>query len=197
MIGNDTANEHATEKEVIYAIKHLSEADKIKLIRIAKLRIRELKHCNWEDLINTAMLRVITRTRKWPKSVTFLQFITGCIRSIASEIYEKEKERRKACVYSENTFQTEIKSDSEGILDSALDESPDQEAELILKQLINDLISFFENDKEAYTVLILKVQGYPTEEIKKNLGINNLQYATTFKRISRKLLQFRKMEDST
>ena len=186
-MGKNTVVEYATSDEVIKTLENLSKADKSRLNSFAKHRILELQHCNWEDLLSVAIERAIAGTRKWPKNISFLKFMGGCIRSIASEIYRQEKERKSAGIFSENNFCVENDSDSEGIIDSVAEDVPNQEDELISKERFGELESFFENDEDAFNVLYAKEEGHSPLEIQAMLNINKTQYATILKRISRKL----------
>ena len=70
ILDDNITDTYATSDEVIHALENLNKADQIRLNRFAKYRILELQHCNWEDLLSTAIERAITGSRKWPQKIS-------------------------------------------------------------------------------------------------------------------------------
>src|SRR6202040_1689093 len=70
------------------AIRSITAADKIALMKIARLYARKTPY-DHEDLLQEAMCRVLSGTRAWPRGLAALPFLWGVVRSIAWE-WKKE-----------------------------------------------------------------------------------------------------------
>ena len=66
------------------AIRALAAADKIALMKIARLYARKTPY-DHEDLLQEAMCRVLSGARAWPRDLAALPFLWGVVRSIAWE----------------------------------------------------------------------------------------------------------------
>jgi DNA-directed RNA polymerase specialized sigma24 family protein len=70
------------------AIRALTAADKIALMKIARLYAKKTPY-DHEDLLQEAMCRVLSGVRAWPRDVEAVPFLWGVVRSIAWE-WKKE-----------------------------------------------------------------------------------------------------------
>jgi len=66
------------------AIRALAAADKIALMKIARLYAKKTPY-DHEDLLQEAMCRVLSGARAWPRGLAALPFLWGVVRSIAWE----------------------------------------------------------------------------------------------------------------
>src|SRR5262249_41603582 len=66
------------------AIRSLATADKIALLKIARLFAKKTPY-DHEDLLQEAICRVLSGTRAWPRDLAALPFLCGVVRSIAWE----------------------------------------------------------------------------------------------------------------
>ena len=66
------------------AIRALAAADKIALMKIARLYAKKTPY-DHEDLLQEAMCRVLSGVRAWPRDLAALPFLWGVVRSIAWE----------------------------------------------------------------------------------------------------------------
>jgi DNA-directed RNA polymerase specialized sigma24 family protein len=66
------------------AIRALTAADKIALMKIARLYAKKTPY-DHEDLLQEAMCRVLSGARAWPRGLEALPFLWGVVRSIAWE----------------------------------------------------------------------------------------------------------------
>jgi DNA-directed RNA polymerase specialized sigma24 family protein len=66
------------------AIRSLGAADKIALMKIARLYAKKTPY-DHEDLLQEAMCRVLSGARAWPRALAPLPFLWGVVRSIAWE----------------------------------------------------------------------------------------------------------------
>ena len=70
--------------ELIAIIQALTEAEKIALMKIAKLYARRTPF-DPDDLLQEAIYRVLCGKRAWGRGAPFLSFLVGVMRSIAWE----------------------------------------------------------------------------------------------------------------
>src|ERR1700722_682653 len=66
------------------AIRSLTSADKIALMKIARLYAKKTPY-DHEDLLQEAICRVLAGARAWPRHLAALPFLWGVVRSIAWE----------------------------------------------------------------------------------------------------------------
>jgi len=82
--GAESAAAALSPAEAGAAIRALAAADKIALMKIARLYARKTPY-DHEDLLQEAMCRVLSGARAWPRGLAALPFLWGVVRSIAWE----------------------------------------------------------------------------------------------------------------
>ena len=180
---------NATDAEVRAAIDALSKADTIRIKQFAKKRGQLLEKGvagpTWEDLIQEAMTRALTGSRRWNKSVPFVSFLLGIIRSISSHSARQISKRQEI---REIDLITE---DHEGVerYPVALAETaePDPHEELTAQELLVRIDALFDNDPEALLVIAGMREGLTGPEIRALLEFDQRQHETIVKRIRRTL----------
>ncbi len=89
------AEEYATDEEVVAAIRSLTNADGVRLGKIARFRARGLAGLGLglsaDDLLQEAIKRTLGRTRRWRKKVPFVMHLSKTIRSISSHAPDELK----------------------------------------------------------------------------------------------------------
>jgi DNA-directed RNA polymerase specialized sigma24 family protein len=82
--GPEPAAAALSSAEAGAAIRALAAADKIALMKIARLYAKKTPY-DHEDLLQEAMCRVLSGARAWPRGLAALPFLWGVVRSIAWE----------------------------------------------------------------------------------------------------------------
>jgi hypothetical protein len=82
--GPEPAAAILSRAEASAAIRSLAAADKIALMKIARLYARKTPY-DHDDLLQEAMCRVLSGLRAWPRDLAALPFLWGVVRSIAWE----------------------------------------------------------------------------------------------------------------
>lgn len=82
--GPEPAAATLSPAEASAAIRALAAADKIALMKIARLYAKKTPY-DHEDLLQEAMCRVLSGARAWPRALAPLPFLWGVVRSIAWE----------------------------------------------------------------------------------------------------------------
>jgi DNA-directed RNA polymerase specialized sigma24 family protein len=155
------------------ALNGLSEADLMRLKRIAQLRARELSGVQWSDLLHEAVLRALEGTRRWPEQVPIVVFLAGIMRSVADEHWRQHRMRAALFAASE---------------DEVADAAPSVEREIIARQALVALDRMFRDDEDALKVITGLSHGFSAEEIQRAYGMDATRYASTRKRIRRAIL---------
>jgi DNA-directed RNA polymerase specialized sigma24 family protein len=155
------------------ALNGLSEADLLRLKRIAQLRARELVQVQWSDLLHEAVLRALEGTRRWPEHVPLVAFLAGIMRSLADEHWRQHRMRAALFTVVEH---------------EVADATPDAEREAIARQALVALDRMFRDDEDALTVITGLSHGLTAEEIQRAYGMDATRYASTRKRIRRAIL---------
>jgi DNA-directed RNA polymerase specialized sigma24 family protein len=154
------------------ALNGLSEADLLRLKRIAQLRARALVQVQWSDLLHEAVLRALEGTRRWPEQVPLVAFLAGIMRSLADEHWRQHR------------MHAALHADAEEVADAA----PNPEREIIARQALVALDRMFRDDEDALKVITGLSHGLTAEEIQRAYGMDATRYASTRKRIRRAIL---------
>jgi DNA-directed RNA polymerase specialized sigma24 family protein len=173
--------ETASVEEAAAQLATMSKADLIRLEQFARLRTAGLPVLDWEDLLHEAIDRILSGSRKWPKSIPFVAFMCGTMRSIASEFWRDRSTKQEITM-------TDLapKRDSEAnALDHIADEHPDPEREASARELLKTIRALFEDDADALAVLQGLAIGAAPKEILRNGDMTPKAYASAQKRIRR------------
>jgi DNA-directed RNA polymerase specialized sigma24 family protein len=174
----------ASAAEVAAALLKLTDADLVRLKLIAQLRTSGLVAIEWKDLINEAVCRALGETRRWPRNVPFIAFLAQTMRSIANE------ERRR--LHQEKvTLESDLGSSHvEGeliTLDDLAENPVHPEREELARKTLEEIEALFKDDVEALALLNGLADGLTPDEIQIKGDMNKIQYASSQKRIRRKL----------
>jgi RNA polymerase sigma-70 factor (ECF subfamily) len=75
----------ATQNELRSAIEGLTPIEKTKLEKLAKSRSKRAGLGDWPELLQEAIFRALSGSRRWPNDVPLIAFLAEVMRSIASE----------------------------------------------------------------------------------------------------------------
>lgn len=169
------SDETATPAEVAEALHAMSRADRVRLEQFARLRAAGLPGWDWEDLLHEAIDRVLSGTRKWPRSISMIAFMYGTIRSISGDVW------REGRIKADTSLAT---SDPDTDLP---DHNPGPEREVIARSMLKSVFRAFEDDHDALAVLQGLAGGGSPEEIQNTHSMNARRYASAQKRIRRRV----------
>ena len=170
----------ASLEEVSAALAAMSKAEMARLAKFARLRALAASSIDWEDLIHEAFLRALKGTRRWPKRISFRDFLLGTIRSVAFE-YKRSTHGREIPL---STTGSATEFGDEPSIEVA-DDSPSPEEEVIARRTLSSVRALFEDDRSALAVLSGLAEGAGPAEVQKNAGISPRQYASAQRRIRR------------
>lgn len=182
------ADEAATPAEVANALRTMSSADRVRIERFARLRSAGLPGWDWEDLLHEAIDRALSGVRKWPRSISMVEFMCGTIRSISGDIWREGRQRGNAGVTSLSPgpdFEINVP-----------DHRPGPEREVIARSMLSEIFRAFQDDGDALSVLRGLADALGPEEIKKRGDMNAKRYASAQKRIRRRISRILKEQEN-
>ncbi|MFZ5894764.1 MAG: hypothetical protein ACOY0T_27115 [Myxococcota bacterium] len=176
------AEDYGTDADVEAAIRALSDADSLRLRRVAEFRVRALAGLglgiDGDDLLQEALARTLDGKRQWRKSISFVRHLMETMRSIASHARDSMKACNAILDASEDAAST-----ADGLpLKSHMG---DGERIAAANEQLAKICQVFKDDDEVGLVM----QGLANEmkgpEIQQDLGLNETQYETIMTRLRR------------
>jgi len=171
--------------ETALALCLVSEMELLKLKTIARLHARGLPpDVGWEDLLQEALTRVITGSRRKPDGVDVVAFVAGIMRSLRSEHWRRARggvDRRgsnRARAPSGDTREVALR-----------DAAPDPERALSAAQEIKAIEGLFARDHVVLGIVTGLGKGLSAEEIRVSMGLSRTQYDSARRRMRRCLLR--------
>lgn len=191
---------YATPQDIEAAIEGLTPPNTQRMRRVCRDWLFVLRHYGGcrdtvDDLLQSAIIKVLDGTRRWNKTkVDFVGLVVGIIQSDAShtlERYTRSVANMESIPESDLVKVTE-EVDNCNPLDNIAVNPKSPEEELIdreIKQekvdLVGRVLVLFEDDEEASEVLLYRLDGLTGPEIKKRMGLSTKEYATVDQRIRR------------
>ena len=176
-MAKDTSEEFHTVKEFNDELDLLFRDDVALRKLLQKSRnwcIRNNRPGDEEEVLQEAVTRVmkseITGKRQWPKGVALIDFLSGVMRSIASE--------RPKIGFRKNTDK-----DIEAAKDIA--SSSNQEGQLFEIEFMARFMALFEGDDDAQLYLLALEEGQSKSEIMTGLDWNEREYNAVVQRVKR------------
>jgi DNA-directed RNA polymerase specialized sigma24 family protein len=172
--------------EQALALKLVTEMDLLRLKAIARLHARGLPpDVGWEDLLQEAITRVLTGSRKVPEDVPVVAFIAGIMRSLRTEHW-----RRHARGFGrEGVFLDHTAGEPERDIVELRDPSPTPERALAAEQELLAIARLFAEDPVALRILACLAEGMSAEQIRVVTGLSKTDYDSARKRMRRALLR--------
>lgn len=165
---------YASPHEASRALASMSEADMARVERFARIRAAGLEPWDWEDLLNEAVARLLSGSRRWPRDLPLVVFFRETMRSLAQE----ERRRRHQAAYP-------VSAASELEIQSMNDDRPGPEREAIARDQLRRLIEHFETDRAVAEVITGLERGETAGETCARAGLSPQSYDAARKRFRR------------
>ncbi|MBF0333386.1 MAG: hypothetical protein HQL40_07025 [Alphaproteobacteria bacterium] len=178
--GSDES-EYASDDEVADALRALNEADYEALMRSARVRAMGMVGQSGEDLLNTAIERLLEGERRWRRGAPLLAVIRGILRSLSMDWWRREDLVR----ISLEADLALADGERPGVITGAVDPSPGVERQLIAKQEMESLREAFGEDEIAWEIVLALAGGESPQEIRYAYELTQTQYDSALKRIWR------------
>ena len=173
----------ATVPECVEALRSLTASDLRRLQHLARIRAIGLEPLEWGDLLNEAIARLLEGSRRWPRDVSLVVFLRETMRSIANGHLRRLEKRT---VVAASALGTDAATGNR-IVEGAGDVSMEPEARTSASETLARVEGLFSGDKDAMAVISGKVSGQSPQEIQKEACMTATRYATTQRRIQRRL----------
>ena len=173
----------ATPEESVAALRRLSDGDLRRLERLARLRVIGLHAVDWRDLLHEAIVRLLDGSRRWPRDVSMVVFLRETMRSIASDHWRRLEE---PVVMAEAELGVHEET-GEGVVDYAIDPMASPERRVSAAETLARIEEAFKGDGDALKVMAGMAVGKSPKEIQEEAGMNGTRYASTQRRIRRRL----------
>ncbi len=176
--------EIVSPSESANALRGLSEADLRRLERIARLRTIGLNDLDWRDLFHDAVTRLLNGSRRWPRDLSLVVFLRETMRSIASDHWRRQSASK---IVLEAELPGAEDGKRSGIVENAPDLTTNPEREAFAAEALASIEEVFLDDSEAMLVIVGMASGKTPNDIQEEADMNPTRYATTQRRIRRKL----------
>jgi hypothetical protein len=161
--GPEQAAATLSRAEAGVAVRALSAADKVALMKIARLYAKKTSY-DHEDLLQEALCRVLAGARVWPRQLAALPFLWGVVRSIAWE------------------WKTEFFDAEPDITD------PEREERRAIAGLdVAKVIALFDDDPLAQTIVRGMMEGARGLELRAMSGLDETDYESKRTKIRRRI----------
>lgn len=178
-----------SREEVTDALSNLTKADLIRLKSLSHLHARGLYKVEAADLVSEASARILAGTRKWPRGLSVVPFVSEVMRSIASQY----KEEQKADVNV--TLECDLLSaeqEARNILDNATkDDRYTSNPERIFDATaqLSQIQNIFNDDEQALAVILGRADGMSPAEAQAEFCMTTREYDSATKRVRRAFLR--------
>jgi DNA-directed RNA polymerase specialized sigma24 family protein len=163
------------------ALGLLNQMDLLRLKAIARVYARGLPpEVMWEDLLQEALTRVVSGSRRRPQGVPMVAFVAGILRSLRAEHWRRAGRGRDDA----------LRLDHEHDVSLALsDPTPGPERALSARQELIAIRELFADDPTAAAIIEGLAEGLSAEEIRRTTGLSRTDYDSARRRIRRALLR--------
>lgn len=176
------SNVARTTDELVDAIQHLSDADWIRLRKVARI-YSSSRLIDEQDLLQEAFRRAIDGSRNCPANVDVVRFLAEAMRSIAHGEREKH-EKRPALIPIANHSNSENEIDPpEPGHDPEESFVSNQEIDIIKKTIL----SVVEDDEIAQIILEGMMEGMEGKDLRDLTGLGKTDYESKRKLIRRRI----------
>lgn len=181
---------HQPREDVRAALKGMSQAEWIRLRRIADILTRS-KATAVNDLIQETSARVLGDTRPWPVNIPFFAFFAGVMKSVASEEVQKLKRAREggSGVREPLSLHDEVG----GLAFDPPDLGPNAEQVLLQREAATEtkaeILALFHDDPVAMMMVEGKMEGMEGEELRELVGLQITNFQSKNKLIRRRMLK--------
>lgn len=180
----------ATREEVLHAAENLSDAEFLRLRQFGTRLIYGTVYTG-EDIVQQALVGVISMNRRWPVEIPFLVFLKNAMKSIASN--DRTCLRAKSEVVAAE-LANEMVSDTDELLanlapiseECGLDEQliTEEERRALLRD-VDSVYAWFKDDEEVTLILMASEDGLIGAAIQEECGMSKTQYESARKRMRR------------
>tara|TARA_R110002020_G_scaffold69730_9_gene181455 strand:+ start:28457 stop:29044 length:588 start_codon:yes stop_codon:yes gene_type:complete len=175
--------EYFTAEEATETFRELSRDDRRKLVAVARVCLIGTGFAAPDELISEAFVRVSEGRRRWARDKTFLQFLAGVLRSLATDGDFLPEERK---LVRRNKGLAIVTSDHiDGV--AVEDDHGDREKKIQGEEALSLLEARFAGDDEMELLLIGIRDGLIGEDLQDAIGVDAKRLEALRTRLNREL----------
>lgn len=179
--------EAATLAHIEAAIDCLSDAEWLRLRKMAASHLWGTRFADPDELVNETITRLAEGTRHWPTGMKFVPWMDSAMKSVADGLRQLRSRKLEAlaadvveCDDPEEALDI-FASDSQTPLDSMLTE----EARNAATDALEKIAEYFKDDQDVTWILMGIEDGLKADEIRDTAGMTQTQYETARRRMRR------------
>jgi DNA-directed RNA polymerase specialized sigma24 family protein len=166
------------------SLELLNKMDLLRIKTIARIYARGLPPDGvWEDMLQEALTRVLTGSRRQPEGVPMVAFVAGILRSLRADYWRRAKRES-----SDDKLRFDRQCDESLELD-LVDPRPGPERALSARQQIALIKLLFADDPAALTIIDGLGDGLTAEQIRVSTGLSKTAYDSARRRMRRRVLR--------
>jgi DNA-directed RNA polymerase specialized sigma24 family protein len=166
------------------SLELLNKMDLLRIKTIARIYARGLPPDGvWEDMLQEALTRVLTGSRRQPAGVPMVAFVAGVLRSLRADYWRRAKRES-----SDDKLHFDRQRDESLELD-LVDPRPKPERALSARQQIALIKLLFADDPAALTIIDGLGGGLTAEQIRVSTGLSKTAYDSARRRMCRRVLR--------
>ncbi len=174
----ESEDEHLSPLEIRIALHELSDAD---ILRLGKIASQYANGCQLEtdELLNEAIAASLSGNRQCPRTVPLIIFLRQAMRSIASNQRRKIRTEHRAEPMDNDPANDPVLSVSDG--------KPSPADRAVAEQEVQTIFALFDHDEDVTMLLMGIYDSYNPDEICETAGWDRKTYDTVRKRLRRGL----------
>jgi len=166
------------------ALELVNKMDLLRIKAIARIYARGLPHEGaWEDMLQEALTRVLTGSRRRPEGVAIVAFMAGILRSLRADYWRRAKRES-----GDEKLRIDHLRDESLTLELA-DRAPGPERALSARQQIILIKQLFSDDPAALKIIDGLGDGLTAEQIRLSTGLSTTDYDSARRRMRRRVLR--------
>jgi DNA-directed RNA polymerase specialized sigma24 family protein len=166
------------------ALELVSKLDLLRLKTIARIYARGLPPVGvWEDLLQEAITRVLTGSRRRPEGLTMVAFVAGILRSLRAHYWRRARRQPR-----DNKLRIQQQGEESFALD-LVDPTPGPERALEARQQLALIKLLFADDPTALKIIDGLGEGLSAEQIRRSAGLSKTDYDSARRRMRRTVLR--------
>lgn len=152
--------------------------------RLARIHAKRLRGIDWQDLLNSGLERILSGSRQWPRHLSLWVFLPGVLRSVADEMRKQQRRTEKPA----SEFWG-VGDDGTDPIDNLADVTQLPDELLADQEQLAEVESLFEDDEQAYAVILAKMEGFSPAEAMSEFDMTKTEYQSAQKRVRRAFLK--------
>jgi DNA-directed RNA polymerase specialized sigma24 family protein len=179
----ETAPDHLSANEARAAIEALSEADLVRLTKVAKAYARN-RRLDPDDLLQEAFTRAPEGSRRCPRGVGIVRFLAEAMRSIASDELKARARKPELHLVPETGGGGALEFDIAAEEPTAEDMIASREQ---VERITADVVALFDDDLIAKTIVEGGMEEMESEELRALTDLDKTAYASKRRLIRRRI----------